>query len=173
MRQNNREHHTLSEADFPAAIATDFLFEKGIQGPLNVFAKVLREEQPYFNCVRKRFLFSEKRLRFTFLQWCGRTFVMQNMAHAEFVLDEDRRVERNLVPIRQSIARLYAKRPLLTVSPKCFDAVFKRDAKSIRETDFYFLRKGVIGAIEAKGVALVNQSGEDGPGWQNIGVDEI
>ena len=100
-RQNNGEHETLSEADLTPSISANFLFEKAVHRPFHMLTKILRQEQPHFKGIRKRFVFIEKCLRFTFLQWCRRTFVMQNMANAEFVLDEDRRVERNLVPIGQ------------------------------------------------------------------------
>ena len=98
---------------------------------------------------------------------------MQNIADAEFVLHEDRRVERNLIPIGQGVAAFNAQCSLLSVSPKCFDRVFDCDAESIRETDFDFLSKAVVGAIEAKGIALVNQSGEDRARRQDISVGEI
>ena len=93
------------------------------------------------------------------------------MADAEFVFDEDRWVERDLVPIGQGVARLQAKGSLLVSSAKEFERVFNCDAETAREAKFDLLSKHVIGAIEAKRIALVNQSGIDSAGWQHVGID--
>src|SRR5438477_7718771 len=164
--KNNREHNALGEADLAAAIAAGLLFEKEIGGPFDIVAKVLREEQPYFKCIRQRFVFIEKSLRFAFLQWRRRTLVMQDVANAEFVFDEDRRVERDFVPIRESITAFDAERALLGAPAEIFDRVLDSDAEATREAEFDFLGETVIRAIEMLRVALVNQSGVNRAGRQ-------
>ena len=118
VRQKDWKHQTLGETNFAAAVAADFLFKKTVQRPFEVVAEILGEEKPHLNGVGKRFVFTEEFLRFTFRQRLGRSLVVQNIADAEFVLDEKGGIKRDLVPIGERVAAFDAEGPFLRVSPE-------------------------------------------------------
>src|SRR5438552_2680524 len=115
-------------------------------------------------------VFRQKLLRFTWSHCFRRPFVVQNVANAELVFDEDRGVERNLVPVGQGIAGFYAKSPFLGSPTKVFNRILNGHSEAVRETEFDLLGQQMIGTIEAKRIPLVNQSCIDSARWQNIGI---
>src|SRR5205085_12069743 len=49
----------------------------------------------------------------------------------------------------------------------------KRDPEPGRQTDLDLLRQHVIGPIEAERVTLIDQTGEHGSRWQDVGLREV
>src|SRR6478672_2313297 len=110
---------------------------------------------------------------FAFWHLFRRPLVMEDVTDAEFVFHEDRRVERDLVPIRNGKAAFDAERTLLGGSAMVVERVFKRDPEPVRQTDLDFLREQVRWLIELERVALVDEAGENSTGRQHIGLGEI
>lgn len=126
-----------------------------------MFTEILSEKETHFKGIRKRFMFSQEFFRFAFGQRFRRAFVVQNIAYAELILDEDCGVEGNLVPIGEGVTAFNTEGSLLSVPTEGFDRVFDRYAEAVRQTDFNFLSELMVGPIEAKRIALINQSGKD------------
>jgi hypothetical protein len=79
---------------------------------------------------------------------------VSNGAHAEFVLGEYRRVERNLVPISQSPSRFQTHSLRATAPIKSFPLRFRRYIKTIGQTHFYLLSEKIIWRPVAESLAL-------------------
>ncbi len=97
---------------------------------------------------------------------------MQNITDSEFPFRENGGIERNFVPVRESIARFDTETSILPSAAKAFNRVFNRDSEPSRQAELDFLGKHVIGAVETESVSLINDTGVDRPGWKDVGVEK-
>ena len=74
---------------------------------------------------------------------------MQDVAEAEAVFREERRVQRDFVPVREGIAYLGAQADILPDAAERLDLVLDRDTEPVWQADLYFLGEEMIRTLEA------------------------
>src|SRR5262249_4211556 len=115
VKEVNRGNETLGDAPLTTTIAFDLLLKEGIKGPFDFVEKVFGEKQSEFVGVGNFLAFIET-ARPELVRGSRRTFIMQNVADAKFVFGEDRRIERNFVPVSKGIACFDAECRVLKIS---------------------------------------------------------
>src|SRR6202011_4740699 len=115
VRQDYGHGLALGEAPFTAAIKRVFFFKEIVTRPLDLCSEVLGQQQPDLIGIR-----TLRRTAFLCPWRRGRSFFVTERADAEFVLDEDCWIERDLVPIGQGVASLDTGGGGATTSVKSF-----------------------------------------------------
>jgi hypothetical protein len=171
VRKKKWSEHTLRDAPFTAAVASDFLFEKGIQRPFKAAEEFLRQEKSQFISVGNGHG-SVEPAGSKLLGGGGRAFIVQNIADAELVFGKDCRVERNLVPVRKRITSFDGESRVLARAVISLDRVLDGQINSIRQADFDFLSKSVVGTAVVNDVVLVNEAGINLAGRKHVCVGQ-
>src|ERR1051326_621669 len=169
--EQNRRYSSLGKTPFTPPVAGVLFFEEPVHGPFDAFEKILCEKQTQFirigNFGRTAlFLFFSASRR-----W--RNFFMSDGADAELILGEQRRIERNLVPISQSPSCFQTHGLRTAATVEAFEPCFGRYVETVRQTHFDLLSEKVIGWPVAERLAFVKLAKEERPWRQNVGVHYI
>src|SRR5438477_4501487 len=87
-----------------------------------------------------------------------RALIVQDIADSEFVFGENCWIERNLIPIGKCVACLNAEGGVLACAMVSLDHVFDCEIHAVGQTEFYFLRKGMVRTAEMNDVVFVDQA---------------
>ena len=152
VRQENGNHRSLRETPLPPAVAGILFFKKPVHGPFDALEELLGEKQTNFvrigNFGRAAlFLLSSSRRRWNFL--------VSNRAHAEFVFGENRRIERNLVPISKSPARFQTHCLRAAAAIKSLKLCFGRYVETIWQPHLDLLSEEMIRRPVAESLSLI------------------
>src|ERR1044071_7874639 len=95
---------------------------------------------------------------------------MSDGANAEFILGEERWIERNFVPISKSPScfQTHRLRAAATVEP--FELCFRRYVETIGQTHFDFLSEKIIGRSVAESLTLKKFAEEECPWGQHVRI---
>src|SRR5207302_3205300 len=103
----------------------------------------------------------------------GWALFAQNPPGAKFVFGKQCRVQWNLVPVGERIARFHAKALVLKVAVESFLGDFECNAKTIRQAHFDFFSEEMVRRSVTECVPLVNDSGINRAWRQHIRVSQI
>ena len=95
---------------------------------------------------------------------------MKNPAATKLVLSKDGGIQRNLIPIGESVTRFDAKTPKLCFVPVMFDIVLYGNVESVRQANLYLLGEVMIGPSEMNNRVFVDQARVDRARRKDIGV---
>jgi len=95
---------------------------------------------------------------------------VENVPDAPLKFREDRRIQRNLVPIRKCIPPFDVKCRVLKVAFVALDIGFKRKFEAIRQTDFTFLGPVMIRATKVNNIVFVNDVAVNLARWKDVGI---
>src|ERR1700726_3044115 len=127
----NWRNDPIGDAPFAAAVAGRFLFEKRIHGPFDPIKKIFGEKQTQFVGVGNFVGFVETTWS-ELMRRRRRAFVVQNVTDTYFILGKKCRIQRDLVPIGESVSSLEAKCRILKVTVKSFNIRFYGDVDPVR-----------------------------------------
>src|SRR5438034_3263190 len=87
-----------------------------------------------------------------------RALIVQDIAESEFVFGENCWIERNLIPIGKGVTCLNAEGGVLACAMVSLDHVLDCEIHAVGQTEFYFLREGMIRTAEMDDVVFVDQA---------------
>ena len=95
---------------------------------------------------------------------------MENVPDANFVFGEDRRVQRNLVPIRKCIPAFNAECRSLSIAIEMLDIAFNGNIEAIRQTHFTLQGPVIIRRTIMHIIEFINDTAINFTGWKDIGI---
>ncbi len=99
-------------------------------------------------------------------------FGTQDLAESELVFEEECRIERNFVPVRQSVARLKTECLRLELFVEVLTGKLSRYAKTVRQPHLYLLREEMVRLAMLKEIAFVRRGREDDTRRQHVRGDK-
>src|SRR5262249_20620796 len=97
-------------------------------------------------------------------------FFVSNGADAKFVFGENRRVQRNLVPISKSPSRFETHGLRATTAIKSFPLRFRRYVETPGQTHFDLLSEKMIRWSVPKSLSFIQFAEEECPRGQHVGI---